>query len=73
MAKRNQNSFLKRQKEIKRQQKAQEKMQRRQGLKKPEPGEEINEEPIDAGEEEITGEEETTAEGQTASEPDTTT
>ena len=67
MAKRNQNSFLKRQKEIKRQQKAQEKMMRRQGLKKPEPEEEINEETI------ATGEEENTAEGQTASETDTTT
>jgi hypothetical protein len=43
MAKRNPNSFLKRQKEIKRQQKAQEKMMRRQGHKKQEPEEEINE------------------------------
>lgn len=33
MAKRNQNTFLKRQKEIKRQQKAQEKMARRHGQK----------------------------------------
>lgn len=43
MAKRNPNSFLKRQKEIKRQQKAQEKMLRRQGHKKQESEEEINE------------------------------
>ncbi len=43
MAKRNQNTFLKRQKEIKRQQKAQEKMARRHGLKTEEP-EETNEE-----------------------------
>ncbi|OPY00480.1 MAG: hypothetical protein A4E60_02253 [Syntrophorhabdus sp. PtaB.Bin047] len=43
MAKRNPNSFLKRQKEIKRQQKAQEKMLRRQGHKKQEPEEEFNE------------------------------
>lgn len=43
MAKRNQNSFLKRQKEIKRQQKAQEKMMRRQGIKKQEPVDELDE------------------------------
>jgi hypothetical protein len=39
MAKRNQNTFLKRQKEIKRQQKAQEKMARRHGEKAQEAGE----------------------------------
>ncbi len=43
MAKRTQNAFLQRQKEIKRQQKAQEKMARRHGLKSEET-EEINEE-----------------------------
>jgi len=43
MAKRNPNSFLKRQKEIKRQQKAQEKMMRRQGHKKQEPEDELDE------------------------------
>ena len=39
MAKRGQHSFVKRQKEIKRQQKAQEKMARRQGKKDREPNE----------------------------------
>lgn len=59
MAKRNPNSYLKRQKEIKRQQKAQEKMLRRQGLKKEEPGEDINEETASAGEEQTPGEQDT--------------
>ncbi len=59
MAKRNPNSYLKRQKEIKRQQKAQEKMLRRQGLKKEEPGEDINEETVSTGEEQTPGEQDT--------------
>lgn len=58
MAKRNQNSFLKRQKEIKRQQKAQEKMMRRHGLKKDEPSEDLIEETSAATEEQTAGEQE---------------
>jgi len=64
MAKRNQNSFLKRQKEIKRQQKAQEKMMRRQGLKKPEPEEDVTEEITADGEETTAAGEETAAAGE---------
>ena len=63
MGKRNPNSFIKRQKEIKRQQKAQEKMARRHGLKKG-PEDELNEEVGPAGEEETTETEETSAERQ---------
>jgi hypothetical protein len=52
MAKRNQNTFLKRQKEIKRQQKAQEKMARRHGEKALE-AEEVNEDAATPAPEEV--------------------
>lgn len=57
MSKRNQNTFLKRQKEIKRQQKAQEKMAKRHGLKGQESEEDL--ETTSTAEEQETSTEET--------------
>ncbi len=62
MAKRNQNTFLKRQKEIKRQQKAQQKMAKRHGQKTQE---EIYREAAEAREQEMAAKEQKTDEAAT--------